>query len=210
MTKRGTFITFEGCDGAGKTSVLKRVYNDLSTQGYRLLKTREPGGIEIAEKIRALILDPDHRAMDARTEALLYAAARRQHLVEKIIPALEEGYIVLCDRFIDSSLAYQGVARGIGMEEVYQLNQFAIGHYMPDITIYLDISPKEGLRRIHKNKEREVNRLDKETIHFHERVHAAYHQLVNKFPERIHTISAQQPLEEVVQQVIAYLTSRLS
>ena len=123
---KGLFVTFEGGEGAGKSSMLHAIGKELSEEGYQVLETREPGGIEIAEKIRHVILDTSHTAMDARTEALLYAAARRQHLVEKVVPALQEGKIVLCDRFIDSSLAYQGYARGLGMDEVYKVNDFAI------------------------------------------------------------------------------------
>lgn len=123
---KGLFITFEGGEGAGKTTVLTKVEQWLKEKGHALLRTREPGGITIAEKIRTVILDIEHTEMDGRTEALLYAAARRQHLVEKVLPALEKGNIVLCDRFIDSSLAYQGYARGLGIDEVLSINEFAI------------------------------------------------------------------------------------
>src|SRR6478609_10427971 len=122
----GTFITFEGPEGAGKTTIIHMVQQKLIQEGYTIVLTREPGGIRIAEQIREIILNPSHTAMDARTEALLYAAARRQHLVEKVEPALRQGLTVLCDRFVDSSLVYQGYARGLGMEEVWSINQFAI------------------------------------------------------------------------------------
>ncbi len=128
--------------------------------------------------------------MDARTEALLYAAARRQHLVEKVKPALEEGKIVLCDRFVDSSLAYQGHARGLGIDEVLSINQFAIEKMMPDLTIYFDIEPELGLQRINKNKGREVNRLDLEHLEFHNRVREGYHLVMERFPERMVKIDA--------------------
>ncbi|MGY4691907.1 dTMP kinase [Salibacterium sp. K-3] len=202
MNDRGLFITFEGCEGAGKTTVLNQVHRQLEQEGYSVLKTREPGGIDIAEKIRTLILDPAHTAMERRTEALLYAAARRQHLAEKVIPALEEGCIVLCDRFIDSSLAYQGAARGIGVEEVLAINEFAVGDYMPDATIYLDIDPEEGLTRIAENKKREYNRLDQEHLDFHQQVYQAYETLAARFPERIHKIDASLSMENVRQQAV--------
>lgn len=194
---KGHFITFEGGEGAGKTTILYSLGNKLKKQGYDIVITREPGGIEIAEKIREIILDRHNTKMDSRTEALLYAAARRQHLVEKVLPALEKGNIVLCDRFIDSSLAYQGYARGLGMDEVFTINQFAIGDCMPDLTLFFDIEPKEGLQRIMANKDRERNRLDIETIHFHEQVYEAYNQLLHKYPDRYVSINAKQSLDEV-------------
>ncbi|GGD04195.1 thymidylate kinase [Thalassobacillus devorans] len=201
----GIFITFEGGEGAGKTSVLKTVAEELNTKGYDVLATREPGGIEIAEKIRHIILDPAHTSMDGRTEALLYAAARRQHLVEKVLPALKEGKVVLCDRFVDSSLAYQGYARGLGMDEVFQINQFAIENRMPDITLFFDIKPEDGLKRIAANKGREQNRLDMEKLDFHYQVYEAYQKLIEKFPERIHVIDASQSLEAVQKKVLREL-----
>ncbi|MGB7460582.1 MAG: dTMP kinase, partial [Carnobacterium jeotgali] len=135
---RGIFITIEGPDGAGKTSVIKKLIPMLvETIQQEIVATREPGGSRIAEEIRELILNPENIEMDIRTEALLYAAGRRQHLVEKIIPALETGKVVICDRFVDSSLAYQGVARGIGISEVAEINQFATDNLSPDLTLYL-------------------------------------------------------------------------
>ncbi|MFD2628081.1 dTMP kinase [Oceanobacillus kapialis] len=193
----GIFITFEGGEGAGKTSLLQRISKHLRNQGYDVLATREPGGIEIAEQIRQVILNPTNTEMEERTEALLYAASRRQHLVEKVLPALKAGKVVLCDRFIDSSLAYQGHARGLGMDEVFSINQFAIGDCMPDLTLFFDIEPNKGLARIAANKDRERNRLDLETIQFHEQVYEAYHILVKRFPRRIQAINADQPMEAV-------------
>ncbi len=144
----GYFVTFEGGEGAGKSSILEAAASMLSDKGYDVLTTREPGGIEIAEKIRQVILDKTHTSMDARTESLLYAAARRQHLVEKILPALDKGKIVLCDRFIDSSLAYQGYARGIGVDDVYRINQFAIQDAFPDMTLFLTLSRAKDWRAL--------------------------------------------------------------
>lgn len=205
----GFFITFEGGEGAGKTSVLKAVEEKLRKEGFDVLSTREPGGIEIAEKIRGIILNPDHTTMDARTEALLYAAARRQHLVEKVFPALEKGEIVLCDRFVDSSLAYQGYARGLGMEEVYQINEFAINGRMPDLTLFFDIEPEAGLDRIAVNASREQNRLDLEKLPFHEKVYEAYKQLLASYPDRIQPVDARRELEDVTKESLDKITGFL-
>lgn len=202
---KGIFITLEGGEGSGKTTMITRLSDYLKEKNIPYLVTREPGGIEIAEKIRSIILDPDHTAMDARTEALLYAAARRQHLVEKVIPALEEGLVVLCDRFVDSSLAYQGYARGIGLEEIRSINLFATEDITPDITIYFDIDPEVGLARIAANQEREINRLDLENRLFHDKVRAGYFKLVESEPERIKVIDASLSPDEVFCSLIANL-----
>ncbi|MFD2681367.1 dTMP kinase [Bacillus seohaeanensis] len=196
--KKGLFITVEGPEGAGKSTVLSQLGQKLVEDGHHVVQTREPGGISIAEQIREVILNKENIEMDERTEALLYAAARRQHLVEKVIPAVKEGAIVICDRFIDSSLAYQGHARGIGMDEVLEINQFAIKDTMPDLTLYFDISPEIGLQRIKKHSGREVNRLDLEKIEFHEKVREGYHILLKKFPDRMKTIDASQPIDHVL------------
>jgi dTMP kinase len=194
---KGCFFSFEGPDGAGKTTMIAKLETFLREKGFAVLSTREPGGVRIAEAIRSIILNPDHTEMDGRTEALLYAAARRQHLLEKIIPALEAGNIVLCDRFVDSSLAYQGFARGLGVDEILQINQFAIDGYFPALTIYFDIDPKMGLERIQKNKKREINRLDMESLSFHYKVREGYLKLAERFSERIVTIDASKPVDEV-------------
>ncbi|MBP2078554.1 dTMP kinase [Oceanobacillus polygoni] len=198
----GFFITFEGGEGAGKTTILQAIATRLTDRGYDVITTREPGGIKISEKIRDIIHDPDHTEMEERTEALLYAAARRQHLVEKVLPALEQGKIILCDRFIDSSLAYQGYARGLGIDEVLSINQFVIGDCMPDLTLFFDITPKKGLERIAANKDRERNRLDLENLGFHEMVYEGYQILKDKFPNRIQTIDADQSMDLVERAVL--------
>lgn len=202
--KNGFFITFEGPDGAGKSTIIQMVANELK----EALLTREPGGIDIAEQIRRVILDKDNTAMDPRTEALLYAAARRQHLMEKVKPALEAGKIVLCDRFVDSSLAYQGYARGLGMDEVFAINQFAIEQMMPDLTIYFDIEPELGMKRINKNKGREVNRLDLENLDFHHKVREGYHLLIERFPDRIVKIDASGTIDEVFTTTMSVLKQK--
>lgn len=206
---KGIFITFEGGEGAGKTTVLHELKNYLEQKGYKTATTREPGGIEIAEKIRHVILDTSHTNMDSRTEALLYAAARRQHLVEKVIPLLEEGHIVLCDRFIDSSLAYQGYARELGIEEVYSINKFAITDFMPDLTLLFNVQPEVGMERINKNKEREQNRLDLEKMSFHQKVYDGYQILLKRFSDRIKEIDAGQTPDQVLKQCIEVVDTYL-
>jgi len=198
---KGKFITFEGPEGAGKTSVLELLMTELSGTEMEMVFTREPGGIHISEKIREVILNKEHTEMDSRTEALLYAAARRQHLVERVVPAIESGKVVFCDRFIDSSLAYQGYARGLGIEEVLSINEFAINGLMPDLTFYFKIDPKIGLQRISKSSEREKNRLDLEDLSFHQKVQEGYEKVIAMFPERIVVIDAEKSLEEVVCEV---------
>lgn len=208
MTK-GLFITLEGPEGAGKTTIIDMLLTYYQEQEKQIIKTREPGGIPISEKIRSIILDPKHTEMDARTEALLYAAARRQHLVEKVIPALNNGSIILCDRFIDSSLAYQGYARGIDMDEIWEINQFAIGNVMPELTIYFDLDPRVGLARINNTTDREINRLDLEKIEFHELVQEGYYKVIDKFSDRIRKVDASKPLEQVFQDTIAIIDQYL-
>lgn len=198
-------ITLEGGEGSGKTSIQKKVAAALEERGHSVVCTREPGGIDIAEQIRTVILDRENIAMDPRTEALLYAAARRQHLVEKVIPALREGKIVLCDRFIDSSLAYQGHARGLGIDEIYSINKFAIDGYMPDLTLYFDVEPAIGLSRIEIDAGREVNRLDIESMKFHEAVREGYKLLVERYPERIQVVDASGSIEAVFEEAFAQI-----
>lgn len=191
------FITIEGPEGAGKTTIIKMLAQQLELRGHHVVQTREPGGIEIAEQIRHVILAKENTAMDPRTEALLYAAARRQHLIEKVKPSLEQDAIVICDRFIDSSLAYQGYARGLGVDEVFSVNQFAVEDMMPKLTLYFDLEPELGLQRINQHKGREINRLDLETIEFHQKVREGYQLLVRKFPERMKVVDASKSVNEV-------------
>ncbi|KWX79134.1 dTMP kinase [Paenibacillus jilunlii] len=209
MAREGFFITLEGGDGSGKTTVLGRVAAYLQNHSMPYLITREPGGIEIAEKIRSIILDPAHTAMDARTEALLYAASRSQHLAEVVEPALKEGLTVLCDRFVDSSLVYQGYARGLGIEQVRSINQFATGGRMPDLTFYLDVDPEVGLSRIAANQDREVNRLDLESMAFHRKVREGYRQVVESDPQRIVVLDANRPIHMVEQDIVQTLKDRI-
>lgn len=208
MTGPGAFITLEGGEGSGKTTVIGKIGEYFNRLAVPYMMTREPGGIEIAEKIREIILNPSHTAMDARTEALLYAASRRQHLAEKVEPALEKGLTVICDRFVDSSLVYQGYARGLGMDEVWAINQFAIHDRIPDLTFYLDIEPETGLQRIAANQGREVNRLDLEGLSFHQKVREGYHIIASRYPERIVVIDASKEQSAVEQDIIRVLQER--
>ena len=203
------FITFEGGEGAGKSTAIKRIVEKLTSEGYKIVLTREPGGTPIAEEIRNVILNKKNTAMDPRTEALLYAASRRQHLVEKVIPALKEGKLVLCDRFLDSSLAYQGGARGIGIDTVYNMNLFATEGMLPDLTILFDIKPEEGLARIAANSQREVNRLDVEKLTFHNKVRDSFHELAKMFPERFVIVDASKTPDEVFEDAYKAIEDRL-
>jgi dTMP kinase len=202
-------ITLEGVEGSGKSTLIQYLKELIEGIGKKVIVTREPGGIEISEQIRSVILDTKNTKMDGRTEALLYAAARRQHLVERIVPALKEGNVVLCDRFIDSSLAYQGYARGLGIDEVLSINEFAIGSFMPNLTLYLDLDPQIGLSRIRKNKGREVNRLDLEEISFHLKVREGYEEVIKRFPDRIVRVDANQELDEVLSDTKQILLEKL-
>ncbi len=195
------FITFEGPEGSGKTSVIKAVVTALEKEHIDILTTREPGGIRISEDIRKIILSVDNKEMDARTEALLYAAARRQHIKEVIQPALNADKVVLCDRYIDSSLAYQGHGRNLGIDDVYALNTFAIDSLIPELTIFIDVPPSIGLKRVFSNG-RKVDRLDLESIEFHERVYEGYQILIKKFPDRIKVVDGTKPIEVVVEDTI--------
>lgn len=203
---KGYFVTFEGTEGSGKTTVIEKVEQYYINKGYKVIRTREPGGSKIAEDIRNVILDVNNTNMDAITEAMLYAASRRQHLVEKVIPYLEQGYIVLCDRFIDSSLAYQGHARGLGIEKVYQMNLMATNGLLPDVTIYIDVKPEVGLSRI-KSNNREQNRLDLEKITFHEKVYQGYHLVSEMFKDRFKVINGEQERECVLNDTLETLNN---
>ena len=203
------FITLEGPEGSGKTTAVESAVKKLEKLGYTVIRTREPGGTPIAEQIRNVILDKSNTAMDPRTEALLYAASRRQHLVEKVWPAIKEGKIVICDRYLDSSLAYQGGARGLGIDEVLNINLFATENTWPDLTLLFDIKPEDGLKRIAANASREVNRLDLEKIEFHQKVRESFLLLASRYPERYIIIDASKSKEEVAKDTLEAILSRL-
>ena len=203
------FITLEGPEGSGKTTAVEAAVKALEEKGYQIVRTREPGGTPIAEEIRNVILDKKNTNMDPRTEALLYAASRRQHLVEKVWPALKEGKIVICDRYLDSSLAYQGGARGLGVDNILNVNLFATENTYPDLTLLFDITPEEGLKRISANANREVNRLDLEKLDFHHKVRGTFLELAKRYPERYVIIDASRSREEVAKATLDAIMSRL-
>lgn len=204
------FISFEGIDGSGKSTIAKLVDEKLKSEGYETILTREPGGVKIAEDIRAIILDKNNVNLDDHTEALLFAAARRQHLKEKIIPALKENKIVLTDRYIDSSLAYQGGGKKLGVDEVYKINIFATDNLLPNLTILFDMDPIDALKRIDKNKNREVNRLDLETMSFYKTVRQTFLDLANKYPNRIKVVDASKNIEEVFNDTMKLIEEKLN
>ena len=203
------FITLEGPEGSGNTTAVEVAVKRLQEMGYEIVRTREPGGTPIAEQIRNVILDKANTKMDPRTEALLYAASRRQHLVEKVWPALKEGKIVICDRYLDSSLAYQGGARGLGIDNILNINLFATENTWPDLTLLFDIKPEDGLKRIAANANREVNRLDLEKIEFHQKVRDSFLYLAKRYPERFIVIDASKSKEEVANATLEAILSRL-
>ena len=203
------FITLEGPEGSGKTTAVNVAVRELEKLGYSIVRTREPGGTPIAEQIRNVILDKANTAMDPRTEALLYAASRRQHLVEKVWPAVKEGKIVICDRYLDSSLAYQGGARGLGIENILNINMFATEGTFPDLTLLFDIEPEVGLARIAANASREVNRLDLEKLDFHKNVRNTFLDLAKRYPDRFVIIDASKSQEEVAKATLDVILARL-
>lgn len=193
------FITFEGGECSGKTTVILEICKKLEELGISYISTREPGGIRIAEDIRKIILDINNTAMTRECEALLYAASRMQHLSERVLPALEEGKVVICDRFLDSSLAYQGYARGIGFDDVLRANSFALD-YLPGLTVFIDVTPDVALKRLSGRDK--TDRLDLEKNDFHQRVYEGYHEVMKMYPERVVRVDGNQELECVVKDCI--------
>ena len=198
---KGLFISFEGNDGSGKSSVIKAVHQKLNELGYNVILSREPGGSKIAEKIREIILDKDNLGMDDWTEALLYAASRREHINKTIKPALDRGDIILCDRYLDSSLAYQGKARNLGIDNVYNMNQYATNGLLPDLTLLVCVRPEVGLDRIAKNRS-DKDRLELETIEFHHNVYDGYQEVAKTYPNRIKIVDGEKSMEEVASDAI--------
>jgi dTMP kinase len=203
---KGLFITFEGGEGSGKTSIITRLVPMLEKLGQDVLTSREPGGVKIAEDIRNIILNPENTQMCYETEALLFAASRMQHLREKVIPALESGKLVICDRYLDSSLVYQGYSRGLGFEKVMQVNAFAL-EYMPEKTFFIDVKPSVGLERL-KGREKS-DRLDKEKLEFHDKIYQGYKELARLYPDRIVTINGERDIEEIVLDIYNQILSLL-
>lgn len=199
---KGTFITFEGCEGSGKSTQIRFLCEYLEKNNIPYISTREPGGSKVAERIREVILDKDNAEMCDECEALLYAAAREQHLKDIVIPALEAGKLVICDRYIDSSLAYQGVARGLGMEFIEKINHHAVTSYPPDLTIFLNIAPDAAFSRKHgadMNDRMELQGLD-----FHMKVYEGYLQLLKKYP-RIRPVECGGTKYETHDKIVALL-----
>ena len=203
---KGKFITFEGCDGSGKSTHLRKLSEYLQREGIPHIFTREPGGGKISEAIRAILLDGKNNEMTDECEALLYAAARAQHLRDRVQPALAEGKLVVCDRYVDSSFAYQAYARGLGLEFVEKINAFALSEFLPDLTVFINLSPEDAFKRKHGADEND--RLEQAGLEFHKRVYAGYLALAEKYPQRILSIDGKQSVEEIAAQVIAALKER--
>lgn len=204
---RGIFIVLEGPDGSGKSTVIKNIRKYLESRGIDVIETREPGGTDIGESIRKIILDNRNKAMLPETEALLLAAARGQHVKEKILPAIESGKVVLCDRFVLSSLAYQGVGRDLGVEEVRMINDFAIKGIRPDLTLFFDVDPETTLQRKTQNKE--GDRLETEGVGFHRKVYDGYLSILRDCSESIVIIDATKSKKEVISQSIVHIENFL-
>lgn len=204
---KGVFISVEGPDGSGKTTQIQEIEKYFKNKGYDVVVTREPGGTSISEKIREVILDINNKDMDFVTEALLYAAARAQHVSQIIKPAISEGKMVICDRFIDSSVVYQGIGRNLGMKTVEDINHIAINGYMPDITFLFKLSPEIGIQR--KTKQGSKDRLESEKIDFHKKVFKGYEQLEKMYPQRIIGIDANRSIEEIHNELITYIEKYL-
>jgi dTMP kinase len=204
--KRGYLIVCEGSNGAGKTTVIKAIEEHLASKGQETVVTREPGGTSIGEKIREVILSPDTPEMHDTTELLLFAAARAQHVREKILPAIESGKVVISDRFDASTISFQHYARGLSLELVNQLNDIALDGFKSDITILLDLDPSIGLERIH-SRGGELDRLEKERIPFLEKARRGYLEQADRNPERFVVIDASQSLNKVLSDVLAVVDS---
>lgn len=202
------FITFEGPDGSGKTTQVRQLADWLRERGHDVVLTREPGGTDIGDQIRAVLHDPANGAMDARTEILLYSASRAQHVTQRILPALAANKIVVSDRYADSTLAYQGYGRGLDLEALRRITRFATGGLTPDLTLYLDITPEQGLQRRQVGGD-EWNRLDAEAIDFHRRVRAGYLELVRQEPERWVVINATRSVGDVQAEIRALVQEKL-
>lgn len=195
---RGKFITIEGPDGAGKSTQVKKISDYLKALGYNVLTTREPGGTLLGEKLREVLLSTEGESPVPESEALIYAACRAQLAKKVIEPALKEGFIVICDRFVDSSLAYQGWARGLGIEAIASINSWFLKDAWPDLTIILDIDPKEGLSRLQSKKDR----LESESIEFHKKVREGFLKIRDMYPERVKVVDASAKPEEVFESLL--------
>lgn len=206
---QGIFISMEGPDGSGKSTQIELLKSYLESKGYdEIIITREPGGTVISEAIRGIILNKDYSEMGYMTEALLYASARAQLVSEVVKPALEAGKAVISDRFVDSSAVYQGMARGLGVDVAYQINSYAIQGIMPQLTIHMDLPAKVGISR--KKEQAELDRMELETLEFHEKVAEGYRTLAKLAPERIRTIDATMSIEDIHEKIVSYVEDILS
>ena len=201
---KGKSISFEGGEGTGKSTLIKNLVEVLTKENLNLVSTREPGGAKISEQIREVIVDKNNVDMCYQTEALLFAASRAQFISQVINPSLKENKTILIDRFVDSSLVYQGIGRGLGIDEVMRINQFATNGWLPDLTIVLDIDPKIGLKRISDNN-RDTNRLDEQDLEFYNLVRNGYLELAKKYPKRIIVIDADRTSNEILDEVLHIL-----
>jgi dTMP kinase len=201
--QNGMFITFEGTDGSGKTTQIKLMEKHIREMGYNVVLSREPGGTKVSELIRDLVLDPKNTEIVPLTEMILYAASRAQHVAQVIKPAVEAGKIVICDRFVDSSYAYQGCGRGVDLKMVADVNRVAIDGMSPDITFFLDIDPEIALKR--RINATGADRIEQEKIDFHRRVYSGYKKLALLYPDRIKTINAIKSIDEISLQINEYL-----
>jgi len=192
---RGLFISIEGPDGSGKSTQIENIKKFFEEKDIEIVFTREPGGTAIGERIREIILDNSFKEMDPMTEAMLYAASRAQHVAQVIGPALEAGKVVVCDRFVDSSIAYQGFGRELG-DAVEVINSYAIGPYMPDVTFLMKLDPNEGKHRIQENRDTQ-DRLEHEKLAFHREVYKGYLELEKRYPDRILGIDASRGIDEI-------------
>lgn len=198
---KGKFIVLEGIDGSGKTTQLKLLGDKLTDRGLPVLYTREPGGTRIGEKIREILLNPEYSELVPRAEAFLYAAARAQHVTQVILPSLAEGKIVLCDRFLDSSLAYQGFGRGIDISLLERINEPATGGLLPDLTIIFNFCAEGGMDRINQSG-RSIDRIEREKGEFHQKVSRGYLALAGRDPARYRVIDANRPVDQVHRDVM--------
>lgn len=203
-------ITLEGPDGSGKTTQLALLADYLSGRGYSTYLIREPGGTPIGEQIRNILHSMSNQEMNPCAEVLLYSASRAQLVAQAIRPALEAGRIVLCDRFFDSTFAYQGYGRGLDLPALRQITLFATGGLQPDLTIYIEISPQEGLRRRRQDKDAEWNRLDNLPTDFHRRVHEGYQQLIAAEPERWVVVDGERPADIIQADIRAAVIDKIS
>jgi dTMP kinase len=202
MPQRGLFITFEGGEGSGKSTQSKRLAADLEASGYPVLQTHEPGGTPISQQIREILLNREHREMAPTTELLLYAAARAQHVSERVQPALDSGQIVICDRFIDSTVAYQGYGRGLDLDLIAGLNRVATKGLTPDLTFVLDLPVELGLQRA-QQRVGALNRLELEELEFHRRLREGFLEIAAQEPNRVMVIDAQMCVDDVYQEIQA-------